>query len=54
MARSRPDVLHEAARFAEENGLKNFRIREGDALVGSKLSCCGRFYLLHRIGGISG
>ena len=30
-----PEVLRKAARFAEENGLKDFRVREGDALCGS-------------------
>jgi 2-polyprenyl-3-methyl-5-hydroxy-6-metoxy-1,4-benzoquinol methylase len=28
-----PEVLHKAARFAEENGLANFHIHEGDALA---------------------
>jgi len=38
-----PDVLHEAARFAEESGLKNFSIREGDALFGSNYPAAADF-----------
>jgi hypothetical protein len=38
-----PDVLRKAARFAEENGLKNFRIHEGDALFGSSYPTAADF-----------
>jgi hypothetical protein len=38
-----PEVLRKAARFAEENGLKNFRIHEGDALCGSSYPAAADF-----------
>lgn len=38
-----PEVLCKAARFAEENGLKNFRIHEGDALCGSTYPAAADF-----------
>jgi SAM-dependent methyltransferase len=38
-----PEVLRRATRFAEENGLKNFCIREGDALCGSSYPVAADF-----------
>jgi hypothetical protein len=38
-----PDVLRKAARFAEENGLKNFHTREGDALCGTSYPATADF-----------
>jgi len=38
-----PEVLRKATRFAEENGLKNFRVLEGDALCGSSYPAAADF-----------
>jgi SAM-dependent methyltransferase len=38
-----PEVLRKATHFAEENGLKDFRIHEGDALCGSSYPAAADF-----------
>ncbi len=38
-----PEVLRKAARFAQENGLKEFHPREGDALCGSSYPAAADF-----------